>query len=727
MIQITLNSEEEHFRKKIRKDLLAKHKKKKEKNPEKKKPPSQSEISVSNETLKKYLRRNIENKLYAAHPKFIKCTNHLGEIKWLIQEELTDQYEFYPIEDTKWERIRNKFFPKRVKKTPAYDWIDDYKNKVETEISSEIKKRLKRVEKIKQKKGEERKVSRKQDIIAQEKEVFYRSHPDYKLYRNYAGETRWLTREEFENQDEFFEQVKTTREKIFSYPTWIAIIFGIIAITILYLTFFINNSPEKGYLFIETNETYGQLYINENLVLGFNPDKPLLLNKGEYQVFFHKAGFKTTPSSRKINIVRKDTLKIKFDLAPIDITNQAIVFIKSNLKDAKIFIDNSFYGTTKTNPHILLNPGKYTIALNKSGYDAMPLIQEIEVNHGDTLHLSFKFVPRGNINGQSYAAHNGLIEVTSNVQGAKIIYDNKETEYTTNYILNKIPFGRHIISLDKEGYKINPPNRQVFLNEKNQHVKINFELSRTMLPVHIKTEPVEGTIYMDNKEIGRGDWQGELTLGEHNIRFGKIEYYQEPDPKKIILSEDGPTNFTFLYQLNFHIIFTPNKILPNNNIGGIQLGYLSDDETFTSDPKNGPEITNLPTEIDSENHGGDSIWKLGYAFKYRNPPENDAILFSFIIPKKIDLKNDIYLKIWGYNTEEKYPLEISGKSKIQIAINNKIIQNKYTPKFSIKEANESNYEQFLINNLLTYGKNTVRVATNTGNSTFYVIRKVTIE
>ena len=63
----------------------------------------------------------------------------------------------------------------------------------------------------------------------------------------------------------------------------------------------------------------------------------------------------------------------------------------------------------------------------------------------------------------------------------------------------------------------------------------------------------------------------------------------------------------------------------------------------------------------------------------------------------------------------------------QIAINGKIIQNKYTPRYKISQANESTYEQFLINNLLRYGKNTVRIAPNASNTIYYAIEKVAIE
>ena len=69
----------------------------------------------------------------------------------------------------------------------------------------------------------------------------------------------------------------------------------------------------------------------------------------------------------------------------------------------------------------------------------------------------------------------------------------------------------------------------------------------------------------------------------------------------------------------------------------------------------------------------------------------------------------------------------TGRSFAYGEINNKIIQNKYTPRYTLNQANEAKYEKFLINNLLRYGKNTIRIATNSSNTNYYIIQKVSVE
>ncbi len=62
-----------------------------------------------------------------------------------------------------------------------------------------------------------------------------------------------------------------------------------------------------------------------------------------------------------------------------------------------------------------------------------------------------------------------------------------------------------------------------------------------------------------------------------------------------------------------------------------QIGYLDEDRNFHSDPSNAPEILKLEPI-------NEQVWVLGYAFAYRNPPLNDAIVFTFDLPKSINLK-----------------------------------------------------------------------------------------
>ena len=87
----------------------------------------------------------------------------------------------------------------------------------------------------------------------------------------------------------------------------------------------------------------------------------------------------------------------------------------------------------------------------------------------------------------------------------------------------------------------------------------------------------------------------------------------------------------------------------------------------------------------------------------------------------------MWLKMWGYRTDEKYPLQFTNVSEINISINNRFIQEDYTPRFSIEEAGEKNFEKFRINNLLYHGKNRLLISTSTVNTTYFALWKIAIE
>ena len=150
------------------------------------------------------------------------------------------------------------------------------------------------------------------------------------------------------------------------------------------------------------------------------------------------------------------------------------------------------------------------------------------------------------------------------------------------------------------------------------------------------------------------------------------------------------------------------------------MGYVDEDQTFHSDPTNGPEIV-------KSDELGEKVWMLAYAFAYRNPPENDAIVFTFDVSSSIDLSQNLWLKMWGYKTDENYPMEFNSISEIRISINNRRIQKDYTPRYSIEEANESKSERFRINNLIRHGNNRLQISTGPVNTTYFALWKIAIE
>ena len=535
------------------------------------------------------------------------------------------------------------------------------------------------------------------------------------------GITRWMTKRERENQDEFTEEVKSTLKIIVNGLKWVVLIAVILSALVYLIKPGLFNPPQRGYLLVYANERRGNLYINEKLRLGTSLNTPIKLLSGKYRITYNKDGYESTPPHIDVNIKDQDTSKVAFMLLRVKKDEKALVKINAIHQDAKVFVENSFYGRLKDNKKLYLSPGKHRIALKKDKYTASPPHVDLTLSAGDSVNLRFDFISRSAARSRNGTEDNiGLVEVTSNIADANIIFNGEDSGYRTDYIFYKVPFGEHGVTVRKEGYVVVPSQKRFRLTELNPHHRLHFKLRKADIAVSIKTTPIPGPIYIDGKEMGTGSWKGRLAPGKYQVRFGPIEQFQTPESQTIEIGENLKSNFSFSYVPLFNISFSPEWIRPKNNSGRIQIGYLDEDRNFNSDPSNAPEI--LKPETFTE-----LVWVLGYAFAYRNPPLNDAIVFTFDIPESINLKNNMWLKMWGYRTDEKYPLQFTNVSEINISINNRIIQEDYTPKFSIEEAGEKNFEKFRINNLLQRGKNRLLISTSSVNTTYFALWKILIE
>jgi hypothetical protein len=671
-------------------------------------------------SLKKHLREIVEGELFSKHNQFIKCTNHLGEFKWLTETEIENQHEFYPHHPGLFDKLTKAGQNKRKIKIPKSEAVDQYTRQLRKEIDEEIEKRLE-----KDRENKERARARRKAAVGQEKErsmddKSHRSHPDYKLYENHLGERRWLTRDEFENQDEFTLEIVPIRRKLLTILKWGVPIILLVVAFIYFFSPSLVNPKLRGYLKVESNESRGQLYIDRKLKLGLSLDEPIRLTEGSYRISYRKAGFESSPLFHLVEVNQQDTAQVYFTLTPLKSENIAIVNINSTFPDAKVFVENNFRGLAKENSKMILKPGKYQIALKKENYTAVPPSVDVSLSRGDSINLSFAFTDRSISRQRNSNDDHGLIEVTSNLQGTKIYMDGKYTGYTTDHIFKKVPFGQHLISLQREGYIIQPNQKSVRLSQLNSYQQVHFSLKKASLDVTFETTPVSGKIYLDGKELAAGSWQGNLAPGKYRLRFGEVELYHPPKSETIEIAEGKKTSFMFTYKPTFSLTFSPLGLKPTNASGNIQLGYVNEDDVFYSDPTNGPEIVR-------SKQIGEKVWLLAYAFAYRNPPENDAIVFTFDVPSSIDLSQNLWLKMWGYKTDDNYPMEFNNVHEIRISINNRMIQKDYTPRYSIEEAKESRFERFRINNLIRHGTNRLQISTGPVNTTYFALWKIAIE
>jgi PEGA domain-containing protein len=709
--------DENELRKKIRSDL---HKKYQEKQSPKNQEVEQSisgEQKLS-EALKRRIRQIEEDRLFSQHPQFIQCENHLHETAWLTALEKAEQHEYFAIDETRWQRLKIKFTSSKTN-IPQTPEIDEFRAIVVEKIEKDIESRLKKYQDLIVHYEHKKQKNRIDEIIEHEEQEFFKSHPDYNLYRNYIGNTRWLTNEEYEKEEEFTERVRTQKEKTIFYTGW-AIFLLIVIASVYYLKMQFADDHEFGYLVISVNESRGQLYVDEKLQLGFTNNQAMTLAIGSHTITYRKDGFLTLPKIHNVNISLNDTSQLEFNLSARTSDSQGFVKIDARYPDSKLFVDDEFYGTVENNQKLLLDAGNHAIELKKDNFYITPSPDYIEVNAGDTIEIKFVFEAKSNVRRSTSSIKSGLIEISSNVKGAKILLNRKDSGHTTNYVFNNLPLTNYNISVEKDGYKSFPAEKEIKLSSKENHSKTSFNLTRTTMPVNLITRPVNGKIYVDDREVGVGKWSGSLPLGVHKIRFGDINFFNTPVESKFVITESGKTEFVFRYKSNFSIVFKPSGIKPDNVNAKIQQGYVNDEGQFISDSRNGPETRK--SDILNE-----KIWWLSNAFNYRVPPANEAVAFSFYLPEQSEFGSDFSMKLWGYNGELSYPLELSGGCYFRIEVNNFEIHQKYEPNDVLTDAAENKFIRFPLGNVLHSGKNTIVISTAKINKTFFALWKIEIQ
>ncbi|MBN2426456.1 MAG: PEGA domain-containing protein [Calditrichaceae bacterium] len=714
---------EEEMRKRIRQDLENGDSIPSKASSSKDEKAVEKDVTLQMEYIRKFIRNQIEEEIYASHPEFIKCENYLGEIRWLTPLEMENDYEFFPVTESRFSKIIS-FFRKPVKP----DWVndpiyDDLKAELRKEVEKDTTDRIEKFNQAKAANEERAKHFLESKIFREEQDKFYSSKPGYKKYRNHVGEEKWMTLDEFEHQDEFYEEVIPLKKKIIKWSL-IGAIFILLVTGSIYLFDLINHKEmPKGYIVVKLNESRGNLYVDHKLSVGFRPDRAFPISAGTHHISVILPGFISEPRFREVTVGAGDTTTISFRFVHKEVKEGTLVIINAPFDDAGVFINTDFNGYLRDSDSLFLSAGEYTIIVEKEGYLSKPQQHSLKLSENDTIRLNFEMYPKTHVTTKTTInplTDIGLIEVRSNIPRAEIFLDGHETGFQTDYVLQKIPYGRHIISVSKAGYRIYPEERVVNLNKYQKVARADFTLSSTTRQIKIRTRPVEGTIYINGRRVGFGNFQGSLPLGSHEITFGDVEYYDNPGSRTIEITETGPETYFFDYKSNFRLEFSPDGIKPAHTTAYINTGYIIEDRNFKNSTDTGPDIRII--DPISRN-----VWWMGYAFEYRNPRGTDAIMLTFSIPDNVDLSDRIYLKMYAYGTDSDYPLVLDGKSSYMITINNTPFRNNAVPAFSLPQAGENRFDEYMINNLLKKGYNRILISAANEASAYFALWKIVIE
>lgn len=125
-------------------------------------------------------------------------------------------------------------------------------------------------------------------------------------------------------------------------------------------------SARIGMLRIAVSEPDASIGVDGRDV-GTSPlDAPLSLASGIHYVEVVKRGF--SPERREVSVTGEKTVSLDVNLEPTD-KQFAQLWIKSNLRDAEIWLDGKRIGTTPLAQSIPVLPGEHRVAVKRPGYD----------------------------------------------------------------------------------------------------------------------------------------------------------------------------------------------------------------------------------------------------------------------------------------------------------------------------------------------------------------------
>ncbi|GAB4371611.1 MAG: hypothetical protein Kow0042_14450 [Calditrichia bacterium] len=186
-----------------------------------------------------------------------------------------------------------------------------------------------------------------------------------------------------------------------------------------------------------------------------------------------------------------------------------------------------------------------------------------------TVLLVYKFNP-----GQKPKM--GSLAVQTNISGAMIYLDGEPVNAFTPDTLTKLPVGRHLISVYREGFSVNPPVLPVnILND--QLSTATFELKSALvtgtLQIHVNLHDYR--LYVDGLRFPvSADGRVEIPAGYHTVMVTRQGFLADPPYRRILVKSDE------IQHVNFELV-------PNNEIGYLQIsnnlfrGYIYLDNQFT--------------------------------------------------------------------------------------------------------------------------------------------------
>lgn len=638
-------------------------------------------IPFSYQTLQR-IKANEYLRFFSNLDEYYLCVNHLGEIQWMTEEEVDRQHEFFLHEGNPSGLLKGIFY---TSKTPNLSAVP--------EAEKEIRLQLR---------------------VLLEETYLGGVTPETKR----LIPTSWRTELKKEELIHIPITLEILQSRDWKKPAILATIAITAIIAALVILYFLPES-KTGKLIVQTNVEGGRIFIDEGSFLGYSGSVIQYIPVGLHRVSVNKNGYVAVPKSQDVQIRSDSTQLIQFELKPLDSNVLGGLKIIAEQKDSDLFLNGDYYGKIGDFPMLTLEQGSYQIEIKKAGYITVPSEQMVSIAAGDTTTLILEQVLASRQKAPRSAVTTGNLEITSNISGAQIYLNGKETGRETDYVFTNLPLGQYAIQVSKEGYGISPEEQTVRLTSSQPLGEAAFHLSKNSEVVTVETDHPNAGIFVDGEKRGVGKLHSQLSIGKHEISFGSIEGFNAPSTKNINVKPRLPINIKVKYFPQMRILA---EITNNGNMRSqdcnVLSGYTFGNKGFSPSDEAGPEV------VYNENIKN-YYWKLGFAYPLRNPKGNDAIQLVFRLPHELDYEQKFTLKIDAAISKDSYPLTLSRKVDISIKFNNNILSYYYQPKV-FEEVGRTEPMEWDITAYIKPSSNILEIATTEKNNAYYFLKRILI-
>ncbi|MFZ0389635.1 MAG: PEGA domain-containing protein, partial [Calditrichia bacterium] len=477
-----------------------------------------------------------------------------------------------------------------------------------------------------------------------------------------------------------------------------------------------------GKIFVQTNLEGARIYLDGQDFLGYSNSMISDIEPGIYQITARKEGYTVQPLSQQVQVISDSLVKVSFNFERISSLTRGYLKVIADEPASGLFLDDAYMGKLPPGGVLPLNEGQHRVRVYHEGFISAPAEKLVTIFRSDTTILRVDQVPAGR-SGSSVLTPDlnriGSIAVNANVRGARIFLNGQDSGAETDYIFTRLKPGDYTVRVEKKGYFVEPSEVNVKINSTNSSRNAAFHLTKEFEQVSISLSPAGGEIFVDNELKGEDHFSGALKAGIHKVHFGPLEGYKTPPPREIEVIPGRPLDLKVTYFPVIRISAGINSTgSPFEQNCEIVSGYTLPRRSFMTSSEAGPDIV-------FNDALGEYLWKLGYAFPYRNPTGSDALRIIFNLPRDMQPVRNLNVRMLAASSRDKYPFSLSASVDVEIKVNNSILSYNFTPQI-LEKIGGLKSEEWEIGQYVRPGENYFEVTTTERNNQYFLIKRIEI-